>query len=70
MSAKAAIESVIQTYVDCLNESDSSKVKQAFHPNAKITGYLPDGLHEMSTENLGPLSRHRVRQKELAILSL
>ena len=53
MSAKAAIESVIQTYVDCLNESDSTKVKQAFHPSAKITGYLPDGLHEMSTENFG-----------------
>ena len=53
MSAKAAIESVIQTYVDCLNESDSSKVKKAFHPNAKITGYLPDGLHEMNAENFG-----------------
>ena len=53
MSAKRAIESVIQTYADCMNESDSNKVKQAFHPSAKITGYLSDGLHEMSTEDFG-----------------
>ena len=35
-----------------MNESDSDKVKQAFHPSAKITGYL-EGLHEMSTEDFG-----------------
>ena len=70
MSAKTAIESVIQTYADCMNESDSDKVKQAFHPSAKITGYLPDGLHEMSTEDFGSFVAHRVHQKKLAILSL
>jgi len=31
-------------------ESDAEKTHAAFHPNAKITGYLEDGLHEMSVE--------------------
>lgn len=48
MSDLKAIESVIQTYADSMNESDADKVRKAFHPSAKVTGYLPDGLHEMS----------------------
>tara|TARA_B100002052_G_C15860295_1_gene589735 strand:+ start:1629 stop:1991 length:363 start_codon:yes stop_codon:yes gene_type:complete len=51
MSDLKAIESVIQTYADSMNESDADKVRKAFHPSAKVTGYLPDGLHEMSTED-------------------
>ena len=51
MSDKTTIESVIQTYADSMNESDADKVRKAFHPSAKVTGYLPDGLHEMSTED-------------------
>ena len=51
MSDKTTIESVIQTYADSMNESDVDKVRKAFHPSAKVTGYLPDGLHEMSTED-------------------
>ena len=64
MSAKTAIESVIQTYADSMNESDSDKVKQVFHPSAKITGYLPDGLHEMSTEDFGSVVAAQSPPKE------
>ena len=42
------IEDVVQTYFDCMYESSAEKTHQAFHPNAKITGYLPDGFHEMT----------------------
>ena len=47
MSDQAAIESVIQIYFDSMFESDGGKVRQVFHPNAKITGYLQEGLQEM-----------------------
>ena len=67
MSAKTAIESVIQTYADCMNESDSDKVKQAFHLSAKITGYLPDGLHEMSTEDFGSFVAAQSPPKETSV---
>ena len=50
MSDHDQIRAVIQTYFDCMSESSADKAREAFHPNARITGYLPDGLHEMSTE--------------------
>ena len=51
MSDIDAIQEVIQMYFDCMNESSADKAKQAFHPNAKITGYLPDGFHEMNVDD-------------------
>lgn len=42
------IENVIQTYFDCMYESNAEKAHTVFHSNAKITGYLEDGLHEMT----------------------
>ena len=51
MSDKSAIQEVIQMYFDCMDVSSAEKVKQAFHPNAKITGYLPDGFHEMNVDD-------------------
>lgn len=48
MSDQQQIKETIQTYFDCMYESDADKTHAAFHPNAKITGYLEDGLHEMS----------------------
>ena len=32
-------------------ESSAEKTHAAFHPAAKITGYLEDGLHEMSVDD-------------------
>ena len=48
MTDKENIQAVIQTYFDSMGESNRDKVTQAFHPNAKITGYLPKGWQEMS----------------------
>ncbi|MDG2140602.1 MAG: nuclear transport factor 2 family protein [Gammaproteobacteria bacterium] len=48
MTDKENIQAVIQTYFDCMNESSGEKVTHAFHPDARITGYLPTGLQEMS----------------------
>lgn len=55
MSDKQQIQDVIQTYFDCMHESSADKARAAFHPNARITGYLPDGLHEMSVEEFAGL---------------
>lgn len=51
MSDQDQINSVINTYFECMYESSPEKTRQAFHPNARITGYLPDGLHEMTVED-------------------
>ena len=42
------IQQTIQTYFDSMYESDPAKVHEAFHPDAKITGYLNGELHEMT----------------------
>ena len=50
MSDENQIKATIQTYFDCMFESDSDKAHQAFHPNSKITGYMQGQLQEMSTD--------------------
>lgn len=47
MSEQSAIADIIQVYFDCMFESDGDKARQAFHSNAKITGYNQAGLQEM-----------------------
>lgn len=44
------IRQTIQTYFDGMHESSAEKTLEAFHPNARITGYLEDGFHEMTVE--------------------
>lgn len=51
MSDERQIRDTIQTYFDSMYESSAEKARAAFHPNAKITGYLEDGLHEMSVDD-------------------
>lgn len=48
MSDAAQIRDTIQTYFDCMYESSSAKAHAAFHADAWVTGYLPDGYHQMS----------------------
>jgi len=50
MSDESQIKEVIQIYFDGMYESSADKTHQAFHPNAKITGYMQDQLGEMSVE--------------------
>jgi hypothetical protein len=63
MSDKEQIQDTIQTYFDSMYESSADKAHAAFHPNAKITGYLEDGLHEMSVDDLLPVNNPRQRRK-------
>lgn len=51
MSDDDNIRQTIQTYFDCMYESSADKARAAFHPNARITGYLEDGLHEMTVDD-------------------
>ena len=50
MSDQADIESCVNKYYQSLRTSDPTGVRSVFHPSARITGYLPDGLHEMTLE--------------------
>ncbi|MAB70953.1 MAG: hypothetical protein CMJ54_00410 [Planctomycetaceae bacterium] len=51
MSDVELIEACIERYYASLRGSDPAMVREVFHGNASITGYLPDGLHEMSVED-------------------
>ena len=51
MSTEDKIKSTIQTYFDCMYESSADKAHAAFHPNAKITGYLNGDLNQMSVDD-------------------
>ena len=50
MSDKELINNCINTYYEGCIESDPNKIKEAFDENAMISGYLPDGLHEMNLD--------------------
>tara|TARA_B100000965_G_C19594844_1_gene759686 strand:- start:493 stop:861 length:369 start_codon:yes stop_codon:yes gene_type:complete len=51
MNDKEQIENVVQLYVDSMDESNPDKVKQAFHCNAKVVGYLHGDFMEMSVDD-------------------
>ena len=51
MNDNEMIKDCIQLYFDGCYESDPEKIKASFNPNASITGYLPDGFHEMSVDD-------------------
>ena len=48
MSDEQAIRQTIQVYFDSMFEADPAKVHAAFHEAAKITGYTPGGLAQMT----------------------
>ena len=50
MDDQQQIENVINTYIDSMNDSNADMVRDAFHQNAKITGYLHGELKQLSTE--------------------
>ena len=47
MTDREKIEAGVQLYFDSMYESSADKVREAFYPNAMITGYLETGLAEM-----------------------
>lgn len=77
MNDEQQIKDTIQTYFDCMYESSAEKTHAAFHPNAKITGYLQDGLHQMSVDEFAgfvtsqqPSPKAKGEAARLEILSL
>lgn len=42
------IHACVQRYYESLLTSNPDEVHAVFHENARITGYLPDGLHQMT----------------------
>jgi len=65
MNDKEQIENVVQLYVDSMDESNSDKVKQAFHNNAKVVGYLHGDFMEMSVDDFaGFVSSQQPSPKE------
>jgi hypothetical protein len=51
MSDKEQIEAIVQLYFDSMHESSAEKVREAFHENAMITGYLHGSLGEMTVND-------------------
>ena len=51
MTDDRAIRETIQVYFDAMFESDPSKVFDAFHESAKITGYIAGELVEMGVSD-------------------
>ncbi|MGR8949179.1 MAG: nuclear transport factor 2 family protein [Gammaproteobacteria bacterium] len=77
MSDEQDIQATIRTYFDCMYESSAEKTHAAFHPNAKITGYLKDDLHEMSVSDFAnfvvsqqPSAKDKGEPERLDVLSL
>ena len=44
------LKACMATYYESLMTSDPEGVRSVFHENARITGRLPDGLHQMTVE--------------------
>jgi len=55
MDDTTQIHATIQTYFDCMFESSREKTHAAFHPDAWITGYLPNGYQQMSVSEFADL---------------
>ena len=51
MNDKEQIENVVQLYIDCMDESNPDKVKEAFHENSTVVGYLHGELMQMSVDD-------------------
>ena len=52
MEQEQPIEETLQTYCDGLYQSDPDKIRQAFHPGVKITGYMQGELAEFTLDQL------------------
>jgi hypothetical protein len=65
MNDHEEIKNIVQLYVDSMDESNPDKVKQAFHHNAKVVGYLHGDFMEMSVDDFaGFVSSQQPSPKE------
>ena len=77
MNDENQIRETIQSYFDSMFESSADMVRTAFHPSARITGYLEDGLHELTVADFAgfvasqqPSPREKGESPRLEILSI
>lgn len=65
MSDEQQIREVIQAYFDSMYESSADKVREAFHPDGRLFGYIEEELHVMTTEEFaGFVASHQPSPKE------
>ena len=71
------ISEAIQLYFDSMYESSEEKVRQVFHKDAKITGYMQGSLMEQSVDSFAkfvasqtPSAAEKNEEKLLETLSL
>jgi len=74
---KNKISEAIQLYFDSMYESSEEKVRQVFHKDAKITGYMQGSLMEQSVDSFAkfvasqaPSAAEKKEEKLLETLSL
>ena len=74
---KNKISEAIQLYFDSMYESSEEKVRQVFHEDAKITGYMQGNLLEQSVDNFAkfvasqtPSAAEKNEEKLLETLSI
>ena len=74
---KNKISEAIQLYFDSMYESSEEKVRQVFHKDAKITGFLQGSLMEQSVDSFAkfvasqtPSAAEKNEEKLLETLSL
>ena len=74
---KDKISEAIQVYFDSMYESSEEKVRQVFHKDAKITGYMQGSLMEQSVDSFAkfvasqiPSAAEKNEEKLLETLSL
>ena len=74
---KDKISEAVQLYFDSMYESSEEKVRQVFHKDAKITGYLQGNLSEQSVDGFAkfvasqtPSPAEQEEEKLLEILSI
>ncbi len=77
MSDADQIRQTITTYFDCMYESSAEAAHRAFHPDARITGYMQGQLNQMTVGEFAqfvadqqPSARERGEPARLEIVSL
>ncbi|MFP6802387.1 MAG: nuclear transport factor 2 family protein [Pseudomonadales bacterium] len=50
MKDDSRIRETVQVYFDSRYESSAEKVHAAFHPNARISGYMPNGFSQKTVQ--------------------
>lgn len=77
MTNEQAINNVIRTYFDCMYEASAEKTHEAFHPSARITGYLHGQFGELTVGQFAdlvaaesPSPKDKGEPERLEVLSL